>query len=349
MNKILLIKNPITMATRSKQIVAGLLAVVCGANVFAQSLPKDAIVDDYLATESLLETSFNAMLEANKKHCQNAGICAVPVYERQFAFPIELSDLKDNNTLLITSSYPGELKSIEQIDFKSHDEISVAPLFSGSSRRSILAGMDIQDMASMTINIELNNLNLGDYTLQDLELDTLEGVEMKNFTSTLLAVELNSKPPILKFPADKMHPGLCDLQDLDGNGACEDQDNDGVQNIDDNCQAIFNPNQADCDGDGAGDVCDIDDDLEDTQLLNSSIVTQTYNNGSECGISTAGQVLHDTFEKVTTRNKVYQTTFCDGSTTTYTTHHFISSLVCYSPQYGAQCNDSYVPILWPSC
>ena len=43
------------------------------------------------------------------------------------------------------------------------------------------------------------------------------------------------------------------------NGSC-DIDNDGVDNIDDNCPRIANADQADADDDGFGDVCDDDDD-----------------------------------------------------------------------------------------
>lgn len=35
-----------------------------------------------------------------------------------------------------------------------------------------------------------------------------------------------------------------------------DDDNDGVYNSLDNCRYVYNPNQADCDGDGIGDACD---------------------------------------------------------------------------------------------
>ena len=52
--------------------------------------------------------------------------------------------------------------------------------------------------------------------------------------------------------------------DLDGDGIAdcldEDDDGDGVLDVDDNCPMDANANQVDTDGDGAGDVCDEDDD-----------------------------------------------------------------------------------------
>jgi hypothetical protein len=40
-----------------------------------------------------------------------------------------------------------------------------------------------------------------------------------------------------------------------------DADGDGIPDASDNCPAVFNPNQADCDGDGTGDLCDTEPDL----------------------------------------------------------------------------------------
>ena len=50
--------------------------------------------------------------------------------------------------------------------------------------------------------------------------------------------------------------------DLDGikDNCDDDDDNDGVIDIDDNCPLTYNPNQADYDIDGLGNVCDDDDD-----------------------------------------------------------------------------------------
>jgi len=39
-----------------------------------------------------------------------------------------------------------------------------------------------------------------------------------------------------------------------------DEDLDGIPNSEDNCPEVFNPSQANCDGDALGDVCDPDDD-----------------------------------------------------------------------------------------
>ena len=50
-----------------------------------------------------------------------------------------------------------------------------------------------------------------------------------------------------------------DQADTDGNGegdVCEDSDGDGILDFEDNCIFIPNPDQADADGDGEGDVCE---------------------------------------------------------------------------------------------
>jgi len=56
-------------------------------------------------------------------------------------------------------------------------------------------------------------------------------------------------------------PGVeqCDLSDNDGDGeideGCRDQDSDGMPDVIDNCKITANPDQADRDDDGLGDVC----------------------------------------------------------------------------------------------
>ena len=80
----------------------------------------------------------------------------------------------------------------------------------------------------------------------------------------------------------------------------DDQDNDGVPDIDDNCPATANANQLDLDGDGEGDVCDMQendrcDGAIELELVDGlvEIEGQTANEASadpetsSCGASTA--------------------------------------------------------------
>ena len=81
-----------------------------------------------------------------------------------------------------------------------------------------------------------------------------------------------------------------DQADTDGNGegdVCEDSDGDGVLDFEDNCVFIPNPDQADTDGDGKGDVCEDADndgiiDIKDN-CINTSNIDQADSDGDGIG------------------------------------------------------------------
>ena len=71
--------------------------------------------------------------------------------------------------------------------------------------------------------------------------------------------------------------------DLVGDVCDDDDDNDGIADVDDNCPLTDNPDQADLDGDNIGDACDIDIDGDgiDNDVDNCPMVANVGQNDTD--------------------------------------------------------------------
>ena len=79
-------------------------------------------------------------------------------------------------------------------------------------------------------------------------------------------------------------------------GDINDIDVDGIPNATDNCPSVTNPTQADCDGNGVGDACELDcnhNGLADVCEILSGTVTDQNLNGipDTCEVSSVSRVL----------------------------------------------------------
>ncbi|MFD2588420.1 thrombospondin type 3 repeat-containing protein [Croceitalea marina] len=81
-------------------------------------------------------------------------------------------------------------------------------------------------------------------------------------------------------PAVNQEGAIIDNFQVEGFQDDEDDDNDGILDVDDNCPLIGNANQLDTDSDGEGDVCDTDDD-NDGILDSNDICPLIENPGQE--------------------------------------------------------------------
>jgi hypothetical protein len=74
-----------------------------------------------------------------------------------------------------------------------------------------------------------------------------------------LNVALPAETPIGEAPFDELRR-FAEVTEPGGGGGAQDGDGDGVADDDDNCASVANADQADLDGDGVGDACDLDRD-----------------------------------------------------------------------------------------
>ncbi|WP_299157833.1 thrombospondin type 3 repeat-containing protein [uncultured Eudoraea sp.] len=80
---------------------------------------------------------------------------------------------------------------------------------------------------------------------------------------------------------------------VDGFQDDEDDDNDGILDVDDNCPLISNSNQLDTDADGEGDVCDTDDDNDGVLDINDNCPLIANPNQEDADNDNIGDVCDD--------------------------------------------------------
>jgi len=108
------------------------------------------------------------------------------------------------------------------------------------------------------------NLSMTEYAYDFEANATLGETDLTGEDNTVFRIVFHSDPSVV------FEGAVVDDFQVSGFQDDEDDDNDGVLDVDDNCPLQANADQADNDGDGLGDVCDPDDDndgIPDSQDL----------------------------------------------------------------------------------
>lgn len=120
------------------------------------------------------------------------------------------------------------------------------------------------------------NTNNGDGCSSTCQIETGWACENKNQVPTSNCVQGQIEADC-QNGADDDADGLKDCADLDcsNNPLCQDNDKDGITNLDDNCPNVANPNQANADKDETGDACDTCTDADNDNFCKGAQTAQT--------------------------------------------------------------------------
>lgn len=93
-----------------------------------------------------------------------------------------------------------------------------------------------------------------------------------------------------------------------GGTCCSDADNDAICFGSDNCPAVYNPGQPDCDQDGLGDICDDFNGTKGVHVGFDNILVNTQVENYYCGAGTLFFEVRFTYLHV----DYYEDRFCNG-------------------------------------
>jgi hypothetical protein len=119
---------------------------------------------------------------------------------------------------------------------------------------------DGQDYHGIEVSGNLLGETINDNTLEDLNQQAAHGIyhdvpgSSPSYLCSTTCLGTVSATECLEVLSDPLYGS--DVDHDDTVDACDDDDEDGVLDIMDNCVGAFNPSQADVDSDAAGDICD---------------------------------------------------------------------------------------------
>ncbi len=236
----------------------------------------DAIAPTVITQDITIQLDVNgqATITAAQINNGSADNCAIATYA------LDITDFScanvGPNTVALTVTDVNGNSSTQAATVTVED--TMAPF---AITQDITVSLDAEGMAYITVedinNDSSDNCGIASITLSQTSFNCGEtGTNFVTMTVTDIHGNVSEAEAVVTVTNT--------FGDNDGDGIpdnCDpDDDNDGVEDIEDNCPLISNPDQTDTDNDGMGDVCD--DDYDNDGVLNESDnCPLTYNPGQE--------------------------------------------------------------------
>ncbi len=131
------------------------------------------------------------------------------------------------------------------------------------------------------------NATLTEYAYDFIANAALGETDLTNEPNVIFRIVFHSDPLVTQEGA------IIDDLVVEGFQDDEDDDNDGILDVDDNCPLVGNANQLDTDGDGVGDACDTDDDNDGIADVDDNCPTTANADQADADNDGIGDVCDD--------------------------------------------------------
>ncbi len=218
------------------------------------NIPPTVITQNISATLNASGVATITASQVNNGSTDNVGIASISVSPSTFT----CANVGSNTVILTVTDTNGNVSTGTAI--VTVQDTVLPSVLTQNAAITLNASGTATITASQINNGSTDNCSIASVTVSPATFTCANlGVNTVILTVTDVNGNVATGTAVVTVTIDNSQTGNNDLDALPDN-CDDDDDNDGILDVNDNCQFLANTNQLDTDGDGLGNICDNDDD-----------------------------------------------------------------------------------------